>query len=171
MHYFLIARAEQLYGKNGAISLRSFLDSVERYSGLKKVYLDFWGEKKIFYIEDVKEVKRRVVIKLRNFDTTRESEVLLNREIFIDEEDAKTFPADHINLNDLIGSEVFVEGKLIGVIMELMNTNANDVLVIKGIEKKEILVPFVLSFIEKFNAGEKKLILNVSKEFLEDNED
>jgi len=38
-------------------------------------------------------------------------------------------------------------------------------------EKKEILIPFVLNFIEKFDAAEKKLILNISKDFLEEDED
>ena len=79
--------------------------------------------------------------------------------------DVNIFPAGHIFTSDLIGSNVFVEGKVIGVIKEVMKTNANDVLVIVNAEKKEVLIPFVLNFFEKFNADEKKLILNITKDF------
>ena len=166
LHYFLIALTEQLYGKKGAVSLSLFLNSPGIYTGLKKVYIDFWGDKKAFYVEDIKEVGRKIVIKFRRFDTTRESEVLLGRDVFIDDEEVKALPGKNIFINDLIGSEVFIEGSSIGIIKDVMKTKANDVLLIENVSKKEILIPFVLNFIEKFNAAEKKLILNLKKEFL-----
>ena len=171
MDYILIARIEQLYGKNGSVILRSFLDSVKRYSSLKKVYIDFWGDKKTFYIEDVKDVKGKTVIKFERFDSQRDSQVLIGREVFIDKKEAKIFPAGYIFTSDLIGCKVFVEGKEVGVIKEAMKTNANDVLVIESVDKKEILIPFVLNFIEKFNAEEKRLNLNIKKDFFESDED
>ena len=171
MHYILIARIEQLYGKNGSVLLNSFLDSVERYSGFKKVYIDFWGDKKTFYLEDISNVKGKTVIKFKRFDSQRDSQVLIGREVFIDKKDSKIFPKGYIFTNDLIESRVFVEGKEIGVIKEVMKTNANDVLVVESADKKEILIPFVLNFIEKFNADEKKLILNITKDFFEIDED
>jgi hypothetical protein len=33
------------------------------------------------------------------------------------------------------------------------------------------MIPFVLNYIEKFDAARKKLILNLSKDFFEDDED
>lgn len=165
MNYILVARVEHLYGKNGSVIMRSFLDSVERYSDLKKVYVDFWGDKKTFYIEDAKDVKGKIIIKFRGFDSQKDSQVLIGREVFIDKKKAKIFPAGHIFTSELIGSKVFVEGKEVGVIKEVLKTNANDVLVIEDVNKKEVLIPFVLNFIEKFNAEEKKLILNITKDF------
>jgi 16S rRNA processing protein RimM len=171
LDYILIARIEQLYGKNGSVIFRSFLDSVDRYSTLKKVYIDFWGDKKTFYIEDVKDVKGKTVIKFERFNSQRDSHVLIGREVFIDKNDEKIFPTGFILTSDLIGSRVFIEGKEVGMITELMKTNANDVLVIESVDQKEILIPFVLNFIEKFNADEKKLILNITKDFFGSDED
>ena len=48
---------------------------------------------------------------------------------------------------------------------------SKNIIVISTDEKKEILVPFVLNFIEKFDAAKKRLILNISKDFFEDDED
>jgi ribosomal 30S subunit maturation factor RimM len=53
----------------------------------------------------------------------------------------------------------------------VIKAKGNDVLVILSDEKKEILIPLVLNFIEKFDAAKKKLILNISKDFLEEDED
>ena len=171
MDYFLIARIEQTFGKDGYVRIQSYSDFPERFFRLKKVYLDFWGDKKSFYIEDVKDVKGKIIIKFNKFDSLRDSQVLTDREVFVDEKDAVSLPENHFFVHDLIDSEVFVKKERIGVVSDVIKAKGNDVLVILDDEKKEILVPLVLNFIEKFDAAEKKLILNISKDFLEEDED
>ena len=171
MEYILIARIEQAYGKDGFVKIHSYSDFPERFSSLKKVYIDFWGDKKIFYVEDVKYIKGKIIIKFYNFNDTRDIQVLIDREVFVHEKDAVSLPENHIFVHDLIDSEVFLKNERIGVVSDVMKGKANDVIVISTDEKKEILLPFVLSFIEKFDAARKKLILNISKDFLEDDED
>jgi len=171
LEYFLIARIEQTFGKDGFIRIQSFSDFPERFLSLKKVYIDFWGDKKTFYVEDVKDVKGKIIIKFKKFDSLRDSQILIDREVFVDEKDAVSLPENHFFVHDLIDSEVFVMKERIGVVSDLIKSKGNDVLVILNDEKKEILVPFVLNFIEKFDAAQKKLILNISKDFLEEDED
>ena len=171
MDYFLIARIEQLYGKDGFVRLRSFSDFPERYLSLRKVYIDFWGDKKTFYVEDVKDVNGKIIIKFKKFDAPRDSQVLINREIYVDEKDAVSLPENHFFMHDLIGSEVIADKKRIGFITDVIKAKANNVLVILTDDKREKLIPFVLNFIEKFDAAKKTLILNISKDFLEEDED
>jgi 16S rRNA processing protein RimM len=171
LEYFLIARIEQTFGKDGFVRLQSFSDFPERFFSLKKVYLDFWGDKKCFYIEDVKDVKGKIIIKFKKFDTPRDSKILIDREVFVDEKDAVSLPENHFFIHDLINSEVFVEKERIGVVSDVIKAKSNDVLVISTDEKKEILIPVVLNFIEKFDAAKKRLILNISKDFLREDED
>ena len=97
--------------------------------------------------------------------------VLLDREIYIDERDKISLPENHFFVDDLIGSEVIVEKEKIGIITDVLKVKGNDILVILGNEKKEKLIPFVLNFIEKYDAAKKRLILNISKDFWEDVED
>ena len=164
MEYFLIAKVEQLYGKSGYVKLRSFSDFPERFLDLEKVYLDFWGDKKTFYIEDVKDLNGKLVIKFKKFDELRDCQVLIGRE-------KVSLPDNLFFVHELIGSEVIVENENIGVVSDVMKGKANDILVIQTDDKKEKLIPFVLNFIEKFDAAKKKLILNISKEFLDEDED
>jgi 16S rRNA processing protein RimM len=171
LEYFLIARIEQTFGKDGFVRLQSFSDFPERFFSLKKVYIDFWGDKKTFYVEDVKDAKGKIIIKFKKFDGIRESQILIDREVYVDEQDAVSLPENHFFVHDLIGSEVFVKKEKIGIVSDVIKGKGNDVLVILDDDKKEILVPFVLNFIEKFDAAKKILILNISKDFLEEDED
>ncbi len=171
MEYFLIARIDQTFGKDGFVRIHSFSDFPERFLGLKKVYIDFWGDKKSFYVEDVKDVKGKIIIKFKKFDSLRDSQVLIDREIFVDEKDAVSLPENHFFVHDLIDSEVFIKTERIGIVSDVIKGKGNDVLVVLDVDKKEILVPFVLNFIEKFDTAKKKLILNISKDFLEEDED
>jgi 16S rRNA processing protein RimM len=171
LDYFLIARIEQTFGKDGYVRIQSYSDFPERFFRLKKVFIDFWGDKKSFYIEDVKNVKGKIIIKFKKFDSLRDAQVLTDREVFVDEKDAVSLPENHFFVHDLIDSEVFVKKERIGVISDVIKAKGNDVLVILNDEKKEILIPLVLNFIEKFDAAKKKLILNISKDFLEYDED
>lgn len=171
MEYILIARIEQLYGKDGFVKLKLFSDFPDRFLNLKKVYIDFWGDKKRFYVEDVNDLKGKIIIKFKKFDSPRDSQVLIDREIYVDEKDAVSLPDNHYFVHDLIGSEVVVEKERIGTISEVIKGKANDVLVVLTDDKNEKLIPFVLNFIEKFDAAKKRLILNISKDFLEDDED
>ena len=71
----------------------------------------------------------------------------------------------------MIGSEVIAGNEKIGTITDIIKSKANDVLVILTDDNEEKLMPFVLTYIEKFDAAKKKLILNVTKEFFEEDED
>ena len=171
MDYFLIARIEQTYGKNGFVRIQSFSDFPERFFNLKKVYLDFWGDKKTLYVEYVKDVKGKIIIKFKNFDSLRDSQTLIDREVYVDEKNAVSLPENHFFVHDLMGSEVFVQSEKIGIVSDVIKGKGNDVLVISTEEKEEKLIPFVLNFIENFDAAKKKLVLNISKDFLEEDED
>jgi 16S rRNA processing protein RimM len=171
LEYILIARIEQLYGKDGFVKLKLFSDFPDRFLNLKEVYIDFWGDKKRFFVEDVNDLKGKIIIKFKKFDSPRDSQVLIDREIYVDEKDAVSLPDNHYFVHDLIGSEVVVEKERIGTISEVIKGKANDVLVVLTDDKNEKLIPFVLNFIEKFDAAKKRLILNISKDFLEDDED
>lgn len=168
MDYFLIAKVEQLYGKNGFVRLESYSDFPERFFSVEKVYIDFWGDKKMFYVEDVKDVKGKIIIKFKRFDSTRDSQVLINRDVYVLEKDVVSLPENHFFIHDLIGCHVFAGKERIGTVSDIIKSKANDVLVILTDDKKEELIPFVLNFIEKFDAARKELILNIKKDFFED---
>ena len=167
--FFLIAKITALLGRDGFVKVEPYSDFPKRFFKLKKVFIDFWGNKKMFYVEKVKQRGVSFALKFRNFDDDRDAGVLIGREVFVDNEDVVRLPANNFFIHDLIGSKVIQGGEEIGEITDVLTVPANDVIVIKKNINKEILIPLVLEFIEQFDAEKKILILK--KEFGYEDED
>ena len=158
-NFYLIARIVSLVGKDGFVKVESYSGFQEGFEKLHKVYIDFWGDKKIFTVENVKEYRNSFSIKFLNFDSQRDSQVLIGREVFVDDKDFLKLPGDHFFIDELIGSEVFKNDKLLGEITGVLKMPANDVMSIKGDKGKEILLPVVLEIIESFDPVEKIMVI------------
>ncbi len=156
--FFLIARTQSAFNKDGFIRIFAYSDFPLRFFDLRKVYIDFSGIKKEFYVEEIKKEKDFFILKFANFNSDNDVEVLLGKDIFVDENDVVKLPADQYFIHDLLGSSVFRNKILVGKIVDVLVLPANDVYVIDA-DGKEILIPAVKEFIEKFIPSEKKLIL------------
>jgi 16S rRNA processing protein RimM len=170
LNYILIGKVEQVHGKAGYVLLNSFSDFLKQFCKLQKVYLDFWGDKKNFCVQDVKDINGRLAVKFKKFDSVRDCQVLIGREIYIEEKDKVNLPDNQFFAHELIGSEVIIEKESYGTVTDVITGKANDVLVITA-NDKEKLIPLVLNFIESFDAAKKKLILNISLGYLNEDED
>jgi 16S rRNA processing protein RimM len=168
--FYLIATVTSVSGKNGAVKIISYSDYPERFFYLSKVYIDFFGEKKLFFVEKVKQNKNFFTLKFKNFDSEQDSEILVGKEIFVDEENLVRLPDNHFFIHDLIGSRVIKDDKELGVIKEVYQYPANDVYVIEDAEGKEILLPAILKFIESFDNAKKILKLKPGEDLYEDDE-
>jgi 16S rRNA processing protein RimM len=135
------------------------------------VFVDFFNEKKKFFIEDVKRKKDYFLIKFRNFNSERDVELLIGKEIFVDKANLVKLPEDQFFVHDLIGSEVYRNDKLLGVIKDVLPLPANDVYVVNDAEGNEILVPAVKEIILEFNPETKMLILKPGEDLYETDED
>jgi 16S rRNA processing protein RimM len=157
--YILIARIVSVYGKEGYLKVHSYSDFPERFSGLKNVYIDFFGSKKLFTIENAKEKNNSLLMKFSNFTSAADAEILVGKEIFVEEKDAVKLPEDTYFIHDLIGSSVMEDGKMLGEIKDVLSYPANDVYVIETSEGTELLIPALRHLIESFDPVKKMMIL------------
>jgi len=168
-NYFLIAKVISLFGRNGFIKIELFSNFSEHLNKLDKVFIDFWGDKKVFYVEEVKHVGNAFALKFKNFNDERDAGIFIGRDLFVVKDDFVNLPENTLSFSDLIGSKVFQGSAEIGVITDIFTAPANDVIVVKKNNDKEFLIPLVLDFIEEFDPEKKILILK--KEIAYDDED
>jgi 16S rRNA processing protein RimM len=168
--FYLIATVTSVLGKKGSVKIISYSDYPERFFNLSKVYIDFFGEKKLFFVENVKQHKDFFTVKFKNFNSEKDSEILVGKEIFVDEENLVRLPDNHFFIHDLIGSRVIKDDKELGVIKDVLQYPANDVYIIEDIGGKEILLPAILRFIESFDTVKKILKLKPGEDLYEDDE-
>lgn len=166
--YFLLARITSTADKKGFVKIDSYSDFPERFFSLKEVYIDFFGDRKKFFVDEVKKLKGDFFIRFRNFNTDKDTKVLLNREIFVEEKDVVKLPENVYFVHDLLGSKVFRNGKLFGKIKDVLPYPANDVYVIEDVNGGEILLPALSELIESFDAENKVMVLKPGESFYED---
>jgi len=168
--FYLVARIASTTGRNGFLNLISYSDFPDRFFELKEVYIDFFGNKKLFYIESIKKQKNSFTLKFRNFNSDKDASFLVNKELFVTEKDVAKIPEGTFFIHDLIGSKVFRQERELGTIKDVLKNPANDVYIISGIDGNEILIPAVLEFIEKFDPLKKVLVLKPGAGIYEDDE-
>jgi 16S rRNA processing protein RimM len=182
--YFLIAKIVSVYEKplvvqgkpvhgldgEGFVKIFSYSDFPERFYDLKRVYLEFFDEKKEFYVERVEKIKDFFVLKFKNFNTFNDANVLVGKEIFVDNENLVKLPENYFFVHDLIGSDVLRNNEFFGIIKDVLSYPANDVYVIEC-RGNEVLIPAVPDFLESFDPEKKILVLKPGGELYQDDED
>ena len=95
-----------------------------------------------FSLEDGGWRGKTLVAKLSGIDTREEAVSMIGRKIFVERAELPELSENQFYWVDLVGLMVFTEhGVSLGIIEDLLETGANDVMVVRG--KRERLIPFV----------------------------
>jgi 16S rRNA processing protein RimM len=168
--FFLIATIDSVFGKDGFVKIISHSDFPDRFYRLEQVYIDFWGDKKELFVERVLERKKSITLKFRNFDNDRDVQVLVGKDVFVNEKNVIRLPEGSFFVHDLLGSRVYRNNKEFGTLKDVLRSPANDVYVIENMNGEEILIPAVQDYIESFNRENKTLVIKPGNKIYEDDE-
>lgn len=157
--FFLIAKIQSA-GKNGFVKVQLIPGFFDNLSKIKYMFLDFWNQKKKIELEDFVNNKNSIFFKFKNFDDERDTSVLLDRDVFVSDNDLKLFKLDTILEKNVIGFAVYKNQELIGSVSDYFETPANSVVEVKVNSEKVILIPFVDDIFEKIDYKKKELVIN-----------
>ena len=167
--YYLIAKIISA-SNEGFVNITLFTDFPEHLHKLKKVYIDFFNEKKVFKIDEIQESGNRYRIKFENFNTVSDIKILLGKEIFIEEKDLIKLPDNYYFIHDIIGSVVLRNNVEIGKVTDVLSLPANDVYVVEDKSGSEILIPAVNDYIDSFDPGKKIMKLKPGEDLYDTDE-
>lgn len=166
--FYFIARIVST-GKDGFVKINSPLDITDKFFQLNnEVYIDFWGKKKKFIVEETLKNKNSFFLKFLNFDDERDSIVLMERKIFVHKQNLSSLSSKNFIVTDFIGCQVFRDDILIGIVKDIFNTPANNVIEILKPDGKEFLIPLVDAYFEIMDIKNKKLVLNSNAGYYDD---
>ena len=155
--YFEIGHIDNTHGLKGEMKVRNFSNNPKRYEELKNILVDVKGNYEEFEIEKVRYQKDIVLLKLKSIDTIEQAEKLKGLSIYIKREDAQKLNDDEYYIADLLGSEVYENDKLIGILDDIFTAGAADVYVIKRKGKDDLLLPALASVILETDVENKKI--------------
>ena len=139
--YIEAGRIVNTHGVAGEVKIEVWLDSPQFLKSFKRCFIDR---------RDVKLLSARVhkgflIVKLEGVEDVNAAMALKGRTVFIDRADAR-LPKGAFFLQDIIGASVVDEsGSQIGKLVDVMETPASNVYVVKG--EREHLIPAVPEFI------------------------
>ena len=139
--YIEAGRIVNTHGVAGEVKIEVWLDSPQFLKSFKRCFIDR---------REVKLLSARVhkgflIVKLEGVEDVNAAMSLKGRTVFIDRADAR-LPKGTFFLQDIIGASVVDEsGNEIGKLVDVMETPASNVYVVKG--EQEHLIPAVPEFI------------------------
>ena len=139
----LLGQINGLFGVKGWIKVFSYTRPRIKIVDYQAWYLgdDFKQAKRI---EQSRSQKGGVIVKLEGIDDRDSAVELLDQKIWIAGEQLTPLPENEYYWYQLIGLDVLdTENKQLGSIKDLIETGANDVMVIRGKGKAEHLIPYI----------------------------
>lgn len=138
----LIGEIVAPFGVKGWVKVRTYTDPPENVLKYQPWVLESQGELKEIVPEEGRRQGPGVVVRLRAVDDRDAAEKLTGTLVTVSREVLPSVRSGTYYWADLVGLRVFtVSGVDLGRVSGLMETGANDVLIVKG--DRERLVPFV----------------------------
>lgn len=157
-----IGQIVNTFGIRGFVKVVPYVDDIERYDELKKVYIKSKNRKTEYEVEEVKYQKNMVLLKLKGIDRIEEAEKLRNAFLEVDRENAIDLEEGEYFIADLIGLQVITdEGEQLGKIEDIYNTGSSDIYVVKDKLGKQILLPAIEEVIKEISIEENKITVHI----------
>lgn len=132
------------HGVRGEVKVFPTTDDPARFKKLKHVILDTGKEKLDLEIAGVKFFKNMVILKFKGIDNINDVEKYRRMSLYVTREDAVELEEDEYFIADLIDMDVVTEeDERLGTLVDVMQTGANDVYVVKTESGEELLIPAI----------------------------
>ncbi len=153
-----IGRVLKPHGVHGEMRVEPLTDQPERFEWLDHLYVGQDKPRRVA-IESVRYHQGYVLLKLAGYPTRDEAETLRNAVLQVTEADAIPLADNEYFLYQLEGIEVLTEeGEVLGRLVEVLETGANNVFVIAG-PRGQLLVPDIPDVVREVDIEGGRLVI------------
>ncbi len=162
LRYLAIGRIVRAHGVRGELSVMVLTDFPERFASTEWVYLGDEFEANAYKLLKHRWHKQNVLLTFEGITTRTEAEKFIGQMVQIPVEEAMPLPEGSFYLFELVGLQVFTTtGDLLGVITDVLETGANDVLVVKTGDEKEVLLPNIPDVVKTVDLDAGKMTIEL----------
>lgn len=150
------------FGIKGMVKIYPYVDDIQRFDDLKKVYINLKKQTQKLEIEEVKYQKNMVLVKFKGIDTVEQASLLKNAYVEINRCDAIALEEGQYFIADLLGLEVYLDtGEKLGILEDIYNTGSKDIYVVKNELGKQYLLPYMDDVIKNIDLENGKIIAHL----------
>jgi len=156
--YLAIGRIRRPHGVQGELLMDILTDFPGRLSPGKLVYI---GEKHDpFQISSIRSLDKTLLMKLEDVEDTDQAGRFRNKLVYVKTKGLPTLPEGEYYYHQLVGLKVVDEsGNLLGSLVEILKTGANDVYIVHAEDGNEILLPAIDSVILEVNLDRSEILV------------
>lgn len=162
MNYFQIGQVINTHGIAGQIKVMPFTDDIKKLSNVKEIYLDEKLTLK-YIVKAISIYKNMLIMTLDGIDTIDKANKLKNEYIYIKKDETEVLDNNTYYVCDLIGCDVIsaLDNKVIGKIVDVFNTGANDIYEVKNEKNASIYLPAICDVIKQVDIKNKKVFIKI----------
>lgn len=154
-----IGKIVNTHGIKGELKILSNSDFIEeRFAVGSEVFLYFGKDKLTFTIDSFRMHKGCVLVTLKGYHNINDVEKYKGLELFVEVDGSED---DDYYYFELEGCEVYYQDELIGVVSEILESEAHEILRVSRVNEKDVLIPYVERFILDVDVETKRIDIDV----------
>lgn len=167
-NYLELGQIVSTHGIKGEMRFNPWCDKPEFVKKFKTLYFDKNGEKSI-KVKAARPHGNMVILILEDIDTVEKAQALKNTVLYMKRADAH-LPKGTWFVQELFECTVIDDnnGKVLGTIVDVSETGANDVWHIKTPKGDEVLIPAIKQVIVNVDVEKGEILINPIKGLFED---
>jgi 16S rRNA processing protein RimM len=152
--YLAVGFLRRAHGVRGEIIMDLHTDFPERLRSGRKLFVG--EEHRAMTLAGARPHAKGMLVKFRGIETPEEAGQLRNQWVYTRASDVPSLPEGKLYQHELLGFGVVDEhGDPLGELVEILETGANDVYVIRNESGKELLLPAIPSVILEIDAAQR----------------
>lgn len=165
---FRIGEIANTHGIRGEVKVYPTTDDVVRFKKLKKCILETKQGEMLLHVESCKFFKQFAILKFKEFNNINEVEQYKHCSLYVEREDAVKCEEDEYYIADLVGCTVYNEDDSeLGELVDVIQTGANDVYVVRMESGKELMIPAIKECILSVAITERRVKVHLLKGLLD----
>jgi len=158
--YMAVGRVIAAHHLHGDVKIELHTDFPDRFAPGALLYL---GTDLVeAHVEQARPHQNQMLVRFAGVTDRTQAEELRGLWVFIPDDEAKSLEADTYFIHDIIGLSVqSADGKLIGVVQDVLATGANDVYVIATPDEppREVLIPAIADVVQRVDLEQGIIIV------------
>ncbi len=158
--FLVIGQVLKPHGVRGEVRVNPLTELPERFDWLDVVYLGERNPQPVV-VEAVRFHKNLILLKLAGYDTREATETLRGVWLQVPEDEAIPLEEGEYYLYQLLDLAVFTdEGQHLGVLVDVIETGANNVFVVQG-EQGEQLLPDIAEVVQEIDFAHGRMTVRL----------
>ncbi len=141
--YIQTAAVRSPHGLSGELRIHPFAEDHTHFYDLKEVVLEKNGLRRVFCVENVREARGELLLKLRGIDNPEDARLYSGFSLLVPRGSAARLQDGEVYTADLIGLRVVYENEECGVVESLVEGTQALLLEVECVDGKRRLVPYL----------------------------